>query len=64
MDSSRFTQAAGELLLNAISDAGGREVLAVGKLDDDGLISEIKQSGAVAESYELQKILKGMEIGK
>jgi ATP-dependent DNA helicase DinG len=41
MDSSRFTKAAGKILLEAIADAQGREVLAVGQLDKDGLICEI-----------------------
>ncbi|MBN1685817.1 MAG: DEAD/DEAH box helicase [Spirochaetales bacterium] len=41
MDSSRFTDAARGLLLQAISDAGGREVLAIGRLDEDGLVSQI-----------------------
>ncbi len=41
MDRSRFTDSAGALVLKAISDAGGREVLVVGKLDEEGMVCEI-----------------------
>jgi hypothetical protein len=57
-----------------IQKVGGRECLIIKSWANytkqerinliDGLIAEIKQSGAVAESYELQEILKGMELGK
>ena len=41
MDSSRFTEAAGKLLFEAIAEAEGREVMAVGRIDEDGLVCEI-----------------------
>ena len=41
MDSRRFTEAAGKLFVDAIAEAGGREVMAVGRLDDEGLVCEI-----------------------
>ena len=41
MDTCRFTETAGNALLKAIAEAEGREVLAVGKLDENGLVSQI-----------------------
>jgi ATP-dependent DNA helicase DinG len=41
MDLRRFTEAAGNALLDAISEVGGREVLAIGKLDDESIVCEI-----------------------
>ncbi|MBT3275452.1 MAG: hypothetical protein HN368_20015, partial [Spirochaetales bacterium] len=41
MSTKRFTEHVTSLLREAIKDAGGNEILAVGQLDDDGLVTDV-----------------------